>query len=236
MNKLFTLAATCLWLLAPAPLLADEGEKTFTFAKGQVLDVLYLTRRPNTDEALQTYFKTLGPIARKLKYTPLGAVRVAGKPSQGNLYPNVVAFGSWPGDFADRDEAYRNLLLEEPDLQGRRMDIWSSFNMTQYEVREDIILTMDKAKHYVWTAYWLKDAGDLRAFQKAFMDTLEATSGRSKMVLAGGRSPFGYEFEPHLVVVAEWDSILDAAKFTDASKALNARGVRHVTQFPVVAP
>lgn len=236
MKKLVTLAATCLWLLAPVPLLADDGVKTFTFAKGQVLDVLYLIRRPNTKEALQTYFKTLGPIARKLNYSPLGAVRVTGKPAQGNLYPDVVAFGSWPGDFADRDEAYRNLLLEAPDLQGRRMDIWSSFNMTQYEVREDIVLTMDKAKHYVWTAYWFDDAADQDAFEAAFMDTLKATSGRSKMLLTGGRSPFGYEFEPHLVVVAEWDNILDAAKFTDASKALNTRGVRHVTQFPVAAP
>lgn len=236
MKKLFALAAACLWFLAPATLTAEDGTTTFTFAKGQVIDFLYLTRRPNTDEALQSYFKTLGPIARKLNYAPLGAVRVVGKPPQGNFYPDVVAFGAWPGDFADRDEAYRNLLLEAPDLQGRRMDIWSSFNMTQYEVREDIVLTMDKAKHYVWTAYWLEDAGELATFQNAFMDTLKATSGTSKMLLTGGRSPFGYEFAPHLVVVAEWANILDAAIFTDASKALNVRGVRHVNQFPVAAP
>ncbi len=236
MKKLFTLAVTCLWLLAPQTLVAAEDTKTYTFTKGQVLDVLYLIRRPDTGAALQDYFKTAGPIARKLNYSPHGALRVAGKPQQGNFSPDVVAFGTWPGDFADRDSAYQQLLAELPDLQSRRMDIWSSFNMTQYEIPEDITLTMDKAKHYVLTAYWLEDADDLGAFQKTFLQMLNTTSGTSKLLLTGGRSPFGYAFTPDLMVVSEWDNVLDVAKFTDASKALNSRGVLHVNQFPVAAP
>lgn len=236
MKKLFTLTATFLWLLGPNAATAADDIKTYTFTKGQVLDVLYLVRRPDTGAALQDYFKTAGPIARKLSYTPHGAVRVAGKPSQGNFSPDVVAFGTWPGNFTDRDSAYQQLLSELPDLQSRRMDIWSNFNMTQYEIAEDINLTMDKAKHYVLTAYWLKDSSDINAFQKMFLKTLNASSGTSKMILVGGRSPFGYAFTPDLVVVSEWDNVLDAARFTDASKALNTSDVLHVNQFPVAAP
>ncbi|MBO6504889.1 MAG: hypothetical protein JJ850_05810 [Kordiimonadaceae bacterium] len=236
MKKLFTLAATCLWLLTPGTHVAAQDTKTFTFNKGQVLDVLYLIRRPDTGAALQEYFKTVGPVAQKLNYTPHGAVRVAGKPPQGNFAPDVVVFGTWPGDFEDRDRVYQQLLAEHPDLQSRRMDIWSSFNMTQYEVSKDITLSMDKAKHYVLTAYWLEDASDLSAFQKRFMETLSATSGTSKMLLTAGRSPFGYAFTPDLMVISEWDNVLDAARFTDASKELNAHGVAHVNQFPVAAP
>lgn len=236
MKKLFTLAATFLWLLAPQSLVAAQDTKTYTFTKGQVLDVLYLIRRPDTGAALQDYFKTAGPIARKLNYAPHGALRVADKPQQGNFSPDVVAFGTWPGDFTDRDSAYQQLLAELPDLQSRRMDIWSSFNMTQYEIGTDINLTMDKAKHYVLTAYWLEDAEELVSFQKTFLETLSTTSGTSVMLLTGGRSPFGYAFTPDLVVIGEWDNLLDAARFTDMSKALNAFGVHHVNQFPVAAP
>lgn len=236
MKKLLTLAATCVWLLAPTTTAAAQDTKTYSFEKGQVLDVLYLIRRPNTQAALQDYFKTAGPIARRLNYTPHGAVRVSGKPQQGNFSPDVVAFGTWPGDFSDRDDAYRQLLAELPDLQSRRMNIWSNFNMTQYEIEVDISLTMDKAKHYLLTAYWLENEDELEAFQAAFMATLSDTSGTGKMVLTSGRSPFGYAFTPDLMVISEWDNVLDVEKFTDASKALNARGVRHVNQFPVAAP
>lgn len=236
MKKLLTFAATCLWLLTPAHTVLAQDTRTFTFDKGQVLDVLYLIRRPDTGAALQDYFKEIGPVARKLNYTPHGGLGVSGKPAQGNFMPDVVAFGTWPGDFSDRDAAYGRLLEEAPDLHSRRMDIWSSFNMTQYELGEDISLTMGKAKHYVLTAYWLEDAGNLDAFQAMLMETLSATSGTAKMVLTGGRSPFGYAFTPDLVVFSEWDNVLDAAKFTGASKALNSHGVVHVNQFPVAAP
>ncbi len=236
MRKFFTLIIACFCFLVPTAMVSGQDIKTYTFDKGQVLDVLYLTRRPDTGAALQDYFKTAGPIARKLKYTPHGAIRVASKPSQGNLYPDVVAFGTWPGGFADRDSAYRRLLTELPDLQSRRMDIWSSFNMTQYELNEDVVLTMDKAKHYMLTAYWLEDASTLDAFEASFIEALQATSGTSKMLLTGGRSPFGYAFTPDLVVISEWDNILDQAKFVDASKRLNTLGVSHVNQFPVAAP
>lgn len=236
MKKLFTLAATCLWLLAPQGASAQDGVKTLNFAKNQVLDVLYLTRHPDSDAALQDYFKTLIPIARKLNYTGHGGLGVPGKPQQGNLYPSVVAFGTWPGDFSDRDAYYQQLLAEAPDLHSRRMDIWSSFNMTQYEVSEDISLTMDKAKHYVLTAYWLQDTSKLDDFQSDLMDIIKSTSGTSKLALTGGRSPFQYAYTPDLMVISEWDNVLDAAKFTNASKDLNARGVKHVNQFPVAAP
>ena len=236
MKKLVTLATTCLWLLAPQTALAQDETKTFSFAKDQVLDILYLTRHPDTGAALQDYFKSVGPIARKLNYAPHGGLGVSGKPQQGNLYPGVVAFGTWPGDFSDRDAAYGRLLEEAPDLHSRRMGIWSSFNMTQYELSEDITLTMDKAKHYVLTAYWLEDTAKLQDFQAELLGVVKGTAGNSKLVLTGGRSPFQYAYTPDLMLISEWDNVLDAARFADASKELNARGVKHVNQFPVAAP
>lgn len=236
MKKLFILATAYLWLLVPQTALAQDETKTFSFAKDQVLDILYLTRHPDSDAAIQDYFKNLIPVARKLNYTSHGGLGVSGKPQQGNLYPGVVAFGTWPGDFSDRDAAYKRLLEEAPDLHSRRMDIWSSFNMTQYELSEDITLTMDKAKHYVLTAYWLDDTAKLGDFQAALLDVVKGTTGTSKLVLTGGRSPFQYAYTPDLMVISEWDNVLDAARFTDASKELNARGVKHVNQFPVAAP
>ena len=199
--------------------------------------MLYLTRRPDTGAALQDYFKTAGPIARKLKYTPqwsYHAWQVNRHRETYTLMWLLLALGQEGSQIVTVPTGVYSLNYQT--CKDRRMDIWSSFNMTQYELNEDVVLTMDKAKHYMLTAYWLEDASTLDAFEASFIEALQATSGTSKMLLTGGRSPFGYAFTPDLVVISEWDNILDQAKFVDASKRLNTLGVSHVNQFPVAAP
>lgn len=215
---------------------AVATDKEYSFKKGQVIDFLYLIRRPNSDAALQAYFKAAIPIARELGYKPLSSFVVSGKPTQGNLYPENIAVGAWPGDFSDRQKALTKLMAAVPDLHAQRMDIWSSFNMSLYEITESLNFTLFSDKYYVLTAYWQKDARAFGDFKREFVNHTEQMGGTIKLVLEDGRSPFGYEHNPDYLMVSEWQDKAAFDRFLKVNLAMDHAGVKQVNQFPVRAP
>jgi hypothetical protein len=236
MKQTLTLVASCIWFLMTGPVYGESGGKTFIFEKGHTIDFLYLTNRANPTRTLKEYFEEVGPHARKLNFRPIGAIRIAGKPTQGNFFPDLIALGEWPGDLKARTNFLGTLLEAAPNLHSLRMDLWSAFNLTSYEIKEDTQLHLEAGKAYILTAYWMKEGSDLAPLEAALQKKVADHGGTDSLTLKDGQSLFQYEYNPDLVSITEWDDEQDAAAFAESSRGLNAMGVRHVNQFPIKAP
>ncbi|WP_262694183.1 hypothetical protein [Kordiimonas aquimaris] len=215
---------------------AQEGEKTYNLKEGQVIDFLFLTRRQNSGEALNDYARQAISVARALDYKSLSGFDITRKPTQGNYYPEVLIFGGWPGDFQDRADALTALKEAVPDLNERRLDIWSRFDMTNYQLTEDKSFTVSYDKIQVLTAYWQKDAGLFAKFKREFLEKTKETGGIVKLELTDPRSPFGYDYTPEYTIITEWDNQAGFDAFLAKNLAMNHAGVKHVNQFYLTPP
>jgi hypothetical protein len=215
---------------------ADTGKRTYRFEKGQVIDFLFLTNRPNSEEAFRAYAQAAISEARALDYKGLGGFSITRKPTQGNYYPETLIFGGWPGDFDDRASALAQLKKAVPELNSMRLDIWSTFYMTNYQIDEEISFDVSYDKIQVLTAYWQKDEQLFAKFKQEFMQKIKASGGDLKWALTGGRSPFGYEYTPDYTVIAEWENQMAFDAFLKSNLAMDHAGVKHVNQFYLTLP
>ncbi|WP_262694398.1 hypothetical protein [Kordiimonas aquimaris] len=223
---------------APLSVSAQDSvpENTYTFEAGQVIDFLFLTQRPNTEDAYNAYAKDVISEGIALDYKPIGGFRIDRKPTQGNAYPQVLVFGSWPGDFKDRADALESLEAAVPSLHERRLDVWSRFDMINYELDEDKSFTVRRDKIQVLTAYWEKDTRRFNTFIKEFMAKAKAGGGVVKLELTNPRSPFGYDYTPEHVTITEWDNQAAFDAFLKQNLAMDHAGVKHVNQFYLTPP
>lgn len=233
MRKILAIIIAAAMFGSVVPVAATAVETSYKFEKGRVLDILYLIRKDNPREAYQRYFNEVGPFAIELGYKPLGGLNVVGKPTIGNIYPDVVAFGSWPGDFEDRANHLKTLMKQVPDLHSRRMDLWSSFNMSWYEVKKDITLTVDSEKYYVLSAYWQESEASFKRFVKAQKRAAASAGGEIVLDLTDGQSPFSYMHKPDLVLISEWDSEQAFRAFQVKNTELDHKALKHATEFPI---
>lgn len=218
------------------PISADEETKSYQFEAGQVIDFLFLTRRPNSEEALRSYAQAAISVARGLDYKSLSAFSIKRKPTQGNYYPDVLVFGGWPGNFEDRADALKQLLKVVPDLNSRRLDIWSTFDMTNYHLTEDKSFSVRYDKIQVLTAYWQKDEALFGGFKEEFLAKTRNAGGVVKLELTDGRSPFGYDYNPEYTVITEWDNQAAFDAFLAKNLAMDHTAVKHVNQFYLTPP
>jgi len=215
---------------------ADNNKKTYHFKQGQVIDFLFLASRPKSEAAFKAYVQAAISEATALGYKNLSSFSITRTPTQGNYYPDVLVFGGWPGDFTDRANALAQLKKAVPDLNARRLDIWSSFNMTNYHLTEDKSFSVSYDKIQVLTAYWQKDAALFAVFKHKFLKNVQQAGGVVKLALMDGRSPFGYEYNPDYTVITEWDNQAAFDTFLAANLEMDHAGVRHVNQLYLTPP
>ena len=236
MKHLIKPIALLVFMFSMGPVNAQGGERTYTFEEGQVIDFLFLTRRPNSDQALNEYARAAISQARALDYKGLGGFVISRKPTQGNYYPDSLVFGGWPGDFDDRANALAQLKKAVPDLNERRLDIWSTFDMTNYQLTEDKSFTISHDKIQVLTAYWQKDAALFEQFKQEFLDKTKEGGGVVKLELTDPRSPFGYDYTPEYTIITEWDNQSAFDAFLKENLAMDHTGIKHVNQFYLSQP
>ena len=213
-------------------LCAQGAPRTFDLKKGQVFDILLLNYSPDVEAAKQRYFKEAFPIATKNGYQPGAGFAVKKMPTQGNYHPELLVTGTWPS-VTDREQGVVALETELGDFHEQRRAIWSSFNVTYYELQEDIAFTTDSAKYYVATMFW---SGETKAYAKFLRKwnkaALEA-GGKAMMSLTDGHSPFGYYHNPDFFTITEWENEADFNVFLAKDRAIDHAGVRHLNQFSI---
>ena len=222
------------WL---SPHTKAEGTKvTYTFEKGNVIDFLLLTRKPNSDKALNEYAQAAIAEARALGYKSIGGFNIPRNPVQSNIHPEILVFGSWPGDFNDREKALSELLAAVPTLYAKRLDVWSSFYMTNYEIKEDISFDVYHDKIQVLSSFWQKDAKQFADFKADYFQKVTRYGGEIKLNLSDAKSPFGYDYTPDFTTLIEWDSEEDFNAFQKATGAFDKNALKQAHQFYLTPP
>lgn len=222
---------TLLVLMFHFSLLAQSNVKEYQFSKGEVLDILLLTSKPDTDALLKDYFKTVFPVAEKLSYQSLPGFRINSH-TQGGLQPTSFILGKW-----DKLEKKEKFLAEVedfvPDFHKRRRDIWSIFYLTYYEMKSDINFSIDKDKYNVVTAYWNNNDASFGKFKKNWVKKASAKNGEIILELTDAKSPMGYYNKPDYVVITEWENEQAFQKFHSENVKMNHDGIYQVNQFVI---
>lgn len=200
----------------------------YDLKKGQVLDIIFLSNKPDIDKQLQSYFNNVFPVAEKKGYHSLKGFGL-GDATQGNYQPGSMIFGYWDGE-NNRPEFLSTIEQQMPDFHEKRRAIWSTFDLTFYVLKKNLSFEIDTEKFNVVTAYWANDIKSFKSFEKALKDETSTTGGKIKLALKNGDSPFGYYYNPDLLLVTEWESEAAFKKFYDANVQMDHSSVKHVNQ------
>ena len=212
--------------------LSAQSKLTYNFKKGTVVDILLGNTKPESVDKQQLYFKEIFPVAQKLGYNNAPALGIPESPIMGNYHPQFMAFGLWKS-FQARTQAMETIEEKIPDIYQRRKDIWSTFNMTSYELDQDINLELSEDKTYVVTACWLENSNQVKEFKNNFSKEVSNQNGKVILELMNGRSPVGYYYNPDYFTITEWDNSSEFQNFVQSSKGKTFKGIKNINQFKV---
>ncbi|WP_128755276.1 hypothetical protein [Aquimarina sediminis] len=211
---------------------AQSKTKSYTLKKGQAFDILFLGTKPETKEKLQNYFKTVFPVAEKVGYHSLPGYKIEETPTQGNYHPQAMILGYWD-NLQGRKEFLKKIEEVMPDFHQERRNIWSSFNLTYYELKEDLSFDINPEKFNIVTAYWKKDNSSIKKFKQEWVQNVKNTGGQIRLELMDGNSPFGYYHNPDYLVITEWKDKAAFNKFYTKNLEMNHSSIKHVNQFQI---
>ncbi|MDH7447460.1 hypothetical protein [Aquimarina sp. 2201CG14-23] len=229
MKLLKTHYLVCFTFLVSTGVFAQSTVKSFSFKKGEILDILLLTTKSGTEKDFDKYKKTAFPVAFKKTYTPMPAFGIK-ETTQGNIQPANFIFGKW-NDLKNREQFISEIESVVPDFHVQRRNIWSLFSLTYYEMPRDVSFKIDRNKYNVATSYWKKDAVSFKKFTELWLQKSTAKGGKKIIQLTNGKSPIGYYHNPDLLIITQWESKKEFDAFYEENLKMNHKGILHVNQF-----
>lgn len=182
----------------------SEEVLSYSLKKGQVFDIIFLSTKDSTEALQKKYFSTAFPVAGKAGYNPLKGFGIKQKPLQGNYHPSAMIFGAWPS-IEVREKFLVDIVKEVPDFHSMRKEIWSNFDLTYWEIQEDISFDVDRSKFNVVTSFWKKEGASIKSYKNEWLKK-SAKEGATKLIqLENGTSPFGYHYNPDFLVMTTWE-------------------------------
>ncbi len=231
MTFLKTAILGCIVLCFSLTLHAQSNIKSYDFKKGEILDILLLTTKPEGNALFKKYRETAFPVATKRSYKPLPGFKIT-ETTQGNIQPTSFLFGKW-NDLENREAFIAEIETFVPDFHKQRRDIWSIFNLVYYEMPNDITFEINKDKFIVATAYWQKDAVTFQKFKKEWLQKAKAKGGKNILHLSNGKSPVGYYYNPDYLLITQWENKAAFEAFYKENLTMSHKGVQHVNQFVI---
>ena len=230
MKKIYKLSfGTLILLLNFNIVISQEKLSKNHLKKGEILDVLFISQKQDTDSLFKDYVRVAFPLAIEMSYKSLTSHRVIAA-TQGNIEPQYLVLAKWKNKEL-REQFINDIEDHVPDFHQRRRDIWSIFNLTYYEITEDVSFGFDKSKFYVISAYWKKDDNEFDDFIDRFNTAISSSNGHHILELKTGISPFMYYYQPNYCVITEWDNKDDFNHFYKKSLQIDTNGLLHVNQF-----
>lgn len=208
---------------------AQKKTYAFDFKKGEVFDILLITNKPNNEPLFDKYKKTAFPVAMGLSYQPLPGFAIA-ELTQGNHQPEVMGLGKW-SSLEKREQFLVDIEEKVLDFHQQRRALWSNFELTYFEMPQDVSFEINRNKVNVVTAYWQKDGADFAKFKKAFAKKTKKAGGATLIELTNGTSPFGYYYQPDYLVITEWDDRAEFDAFYQENIKMDRAAIQHVHQF-----
>ncbi|MEO1047325.1 MAG: hypothetical protein AAFW59_03255 [Pseudomonadota bacterium] len=170
---------------------APRSGFTLELKQGQVLQLVVPEESEEGSAARQTYYQNAFPIAERLGYQNEGMLTVRQK-VRSDYDPNVFVFFSWPDAEAVRGYRSNPRFAEFKEL---RREAWRELKIYDAEIRDDLKLTFDPAKHYSALFAWLDP--ETRSDYTSYLEGIEPAVTR-----AGGR--FIYKmYDPYMQALNE---------------------------------
>ena len=207
----------------------NTASTTITFKKGEVLDVLLLTSKPDSEDAFKRYKETAFPVALEYSYAFKPGFKIT-KPILSSSSPKNFVFGSW-ASLKKREEFISNICNQVPDFHEQRLATFNHFKLTYYEVPEDLVFSLQKEKKNVVTSFWKNDDVGFLSFISKWKKDVHSFGGRIILNLTNGKSPVGYAYNPELLLISEWDDMESLEKFVQAHPFSYYSELDNVEQF-----
>lgn len=212
---------------------AQSETLDYHLKKGQAFDILLLTLKPNTKDKVKKYFQDYYPIAKKFGYHPLKGFPIKESPTQGNYQPQSMILGYW--DNLDlRKKFLAHIDAKKPIFHQDRRDIWSNFDATYYEMKQDKSFQVHRKKYNVVTSYWQKNKKGFHRFKKNWREKVIQAGGKIILELSDGASPFGYHYNPDYLSITEWENKAAFEKFYQKNLKMDHSAVQQVNQFKIL--
>ena len=151
--------------------------------------------------------------------------------SQGGYQPNYMALGKWKS-LQQRRDFIEDIPKLVPEFHHMRRGLWSSSDLTYYEMEEDLSFTIDKARYTVVTAYWMKGKrGD--KFIRQWKKHCDEQEGEVIVELKNGEAPSGYYYNPDYFFITEWTSKVKYERFIKQLEKLDASSITNINEFRI---
>ncbi|MFY0594023.1 hypothetical protein [Roseivirga sp.] len=204
--------------------------RTYELKKGDAFDLIMFNTVPESGEILKKYFGSAVSVAQTYGYVPQKGFQVDQAPFQGNYWPKTIIVGKW-GDYEKRVDFTTEITNEVPDFHEMRREIWSTFNLTYWKIKEDQTISVNPEKFNVLTAYWAENTDLFEKFNDQWIKVAKASGGKMVLELTDGTSPFGYNYDPDYLTITEWESQAAFEQFRIKNQSMSHVGVKHVNQF-----
>lgn len=208
---------------------AQADKRVYSLRKGEAFDIIFLSTKPGTEDIQKKYFESAYPVALKSGYKSLKGFKIEETPLMGNFHPHSMILGTWPS-MEVRDQFLVDIVKSVPDFHSMRREIWSSFYMTYWEVKEDTEFEVNPDKFTVVTSYWSSQTKSFNAYTKKWLTSITANGGKNILKLTNGQSPFGYDYDPDILVITEWESKEGYDAFCEKFRKNSMTGVKQIHQ------
>lgn len=226
--KLRTTVILLLIFAGTFQLAAQKKQYTLSFDKGEVLDILLLTNYPDNESLFDRYKQTIFPLGVKYSYQPMPGFGIK-HTLKGNDNAKSLVFGKW--DSFEKREAFLDTVATAiPDFHKQRKDVFKYFVLTYYEMTSKTTFTIDRNKYNVVTSYWSKNK-NMNTFLKGQKSNIANHGGTQILVLQNGKTPKGYEYDPTVTIITQWESQDAFENFQKNTEKSVLKSIKNTHQF-----
>ena len=219
----------CIWVTSSTFLVAQSNEINYSLKKGEVLDLIFMTMESGSEKDLKNYLNQAVSVAQKYSYQTLPGLKISDY-TAGNLNADLLVIGKWKT--LERRKTFSNEILNHvPDFHEQRRKIWSHFGLTYYELTKDLDFTIDKSQYNVTTSYWVENTKSFKRALGQWTEKVVESGGQIRLTLAGGKSPFGYHYQPDFIIITAWKDEESFNNFRNKHRNMLNSKLNHINQF-----
>ena len=190
---------------------SQKNLKSFSFKKGEVLDLILLTGSSKFKQGFENYKKTILPVGFEYGYQPQPGFK-ASKLVLGNYLPTSFLIGKWKSK-EKRENFLEKIVKRVPDFHQQRKNTFTYFGLSYHTLSNDLKFTVNSNTYNVVTSFWKKNNADFYTFTKQWKKDVVIAGGKFILKLPKGISPVSYNYNPDLFTIIEWKNKSDYHKF-----------------------
>ena len=195
------------------------------------MDVMLITTASNSEKLYDRYRKTAFPVAFEYGYQPQSGFKIS-KLTLGTHFPKSIIFGKWTSK-EKREGFLANISKRVPDFHSLRRDLFPHFDLTYYEMNQDLSFSIDRKKYHIATSFWKGDSSDFSNFFEKWKNDISKLGGKLIIELENGTSPLGYYYNPTVFCIVAWDSQKDFEAFAKQNPLSTYETLKNIHQFAI---